>query len=322
MGLGAQSGLVRAARPVSLPVSRARPPIARHTALRPSWARGTTIFPMTARHSLASASGSDEALPCTHFLEIRERSGAAQSRARIDARINRSPAGYPSLRAERESHQGTHPSTSGVSHTIILRRILIRHFDRQLPPDRGPRRNEQIRISPVRLIGPEGEQLGIVPTAQALEKAREAGLDLVEMAADERPPVCKILDYGKMRFLNSQKGNKAGKVRQQKLKEIRVRPRTGDHDVDTKVAQARKFLDHNDKVQVTVLFRGREMQHQQEGRRVLEAVLEKLADAGKVERAPTMDGKKMTALLMPNKAAGRAKSKPKPAADTTAKPST
>ena len=183
--------------------------------------------------------------------------------------------------------------------------------------------NEQIRISPVRLIGAGGEQLGIVPTAQALEKAREAGLDLVEMAADERPPVCKVLDYGKLRFENSQKGNKAGKVRQQKLKEIRVRPKTGDHDVDTKVVQARKFLEHNDKVQVTVLFRGREMQHQQEGRRVLDAVLAKLADAGKVERPPIMEGRKMTALIMPNKAAVKAKPKPaaaKPVATTTAKP--
>jgi translation initiation factor IF-3 len=170
--------------------------------------------------------------------------------------------------------------------------------------------NEQIRISPVRLIGPGGEQLGIVPTAQALEQARAAGLDLVELVAAERPPVCKILDYGKMRYANSQKGNKAGKVRQQKLKEIRVRPKTGEHDVATKVVQARKFLEHNDKVQVTVLFRGREMQHQEEGRRVLDHVLTKLADVGKVERPPLMDGRKMTALLMPLKAA-KAKAGPK-----------
>jgi translation initiation factor IF-3 len=168
--------------------------------------------------------------------------------------------------------------------------------------------NEQIRISPIRLIGAEGEQLGLVPTSQALEKAREAGLDLVEVAADERPPVCKILDYGKMRFANSQKGNKTGKVRQQKLKEIRVRPKTGDHDVDTKAAQARKFLEHNDKVQVTVVFRGREMQHQEEGRRVLDALLERLAKVGKVERPPRLDGKKMTAMLMPIKTV----SKPRP----------
>src|SRR5438876_8070008 len=106
--------------------------------------------------------------------------------------------------------------------------------------------NEQIRISPIRLIGPEGEQLGVIPTVQALDKARAAGLDLVEVAADERPPVCKILDYGKMRFANSQKGNKTRKVRQQKLKEIRLRPKTGDHDLETKAFQARTFLEHND----------------------------------------------------------------------------
>src|SRR5207245_1335022 len=143
--------------------------------------------------------------------------------------------------------------------------------------------------------------------------AREAGLDLVEVAAGERPPVCKILDYGKQQFLNSQKANKAGKVRAQKLKEIRVRPKTGDHDVETKVARARRFLEHNDKVQVTVLFRGREMQHQQEGRRVLDMVLQALADVGKVERPPTMDGRRMTALLMPGKPPGKGQT-PKPTA--------
>ena len=152
----------------------------------------------------------------------------------------------------------------------------------------------------------------MVPTSQALERAREAGLDLVEVAPDERPPVCKILDYGKMRYEASLKSNKAGKVHQQKLKEIRVRPKTGDHDLDTKVAQARKFLQHNDKVQVTVLFRGREMQHQEEGRRVLDALLARLAEVGKVERPPAMDWRKMTVLIMPNKAAAKAQPRPAP----------
>jgi len=138
-----------------------------------------------------------------------------------------------------------------------------------------------------------------VVTALAIAKAKEAQLDLVEVAADERPPVCRILDYGRMRFQNSQKGNKSKKVHQQKMKEIRVRPKTGDHDVETKVNQARKFLEHNDKVLVTVTFRGREMQHQEEGRRVLDVVLEKLADVGKVERPPTLDGKRMSTLLAP-----------------------
>jgi len=160
------------------------------------------------------------------------------------------------------------------------------------------------------LIGANGEQLDIVPTSQALERAREANLDLVEVAPDERPPVCRILDYGKMRFRTSQKGNKSGRVRQQKLKEIRVRPKTGDHDVDTKVNQARKFLEHNDKVLVTVIFRGREIQHQEEGRRVLDMVLEKLADVGKVERPPAMDGRKMTALISPKAAAKGSGTKP------------
>jgi translation initiation factor IF-3 len=147
----------------------------------------------------------------------------------------------------------------------------------------------------------------VVPTSQAMEKAREANLDLVEVAPDERPPVCRILDYGKMRFENSQKGNKSAKVRQQKLKEVRVRPKTGDHDIETKANQAIKFLEHNDKVLITVLFRGREMQHQEEGRRVLDAVLERLAALGKVERPPAMDGRKMTALVSPNGKAKAAK---------------
>src|SRR5262245_64987082 len=114
-----------------------------------------------------------------------------------------------------------------------------------------------------------------------------------------------------MRFKASQKNNKGGRARQQKVKEIRVRPKTGDHDVETKVNQARKVLEHNDKVLVSVLFRGREMQHQQEGRRVLDAVLEKLADVSKVERPPAMDGKRMTALLCPKPGA---RAQPKKAA--------
>jgi len=208
--------------------------------------------------------------------------------------------------------------SSGCFSLYSQRSLDIRHFDRQPSPVHGPRKNEQIRISPIRLIGVAGEQLGTMPTSQALEMAREAGLDLVEVAADERPPVCKILDYGKMRFASSQKGNKGTRARQQKLKEIRVRPKTGEHDVETKVAQARRFLEHNDKVQVTVLFRGREMQHQEEGRRVLDAVLQKLADVCKVERPPMMDGRKMTALLMPSKPAkAQPQARPKQKAEET-----
>ncbi len=173
-------------------------------------------------------------------------------------------------------------------------------IDRHPTHDRNLQRvNEQIRISPVRLIGVNGEQLGVIPTAQALEMAREAQLDLVEVAANERPPVCKIMDFGKFRYQQSRKGNKAAKPHQQKLKEIRVRPKTGEHDIETKVNQARRFLEHRDKVLVNVLFRGRELQHIDEGRRIITGILEKLADLAKVEKPPSMEGKRMTAMLAP-----------------------
>ncbi|MBL8797747.1 MAG: translation initiation factor IF-3 [Planctomycetia bacterium] len=160
--------------------------------------------------------------------------------------------------------------------------------------------NEQIRISPVRLIGINGEQLGVVPTNQAMDMAREANLDLVEVAAQERPPVCKIMDYGKFRYQQQQqKKDKKAKAHQQKLKEIRVRPKTGEHDVETKINQARKFLEHNDKVLVNVLFRGRELQHIEEGQRIIAGMLEKLVDVAKVEKHPSMEGKRMTAMLAP-----------------------
>jgi translation initiation factor IF-3 len=171
--------------------------------------------------------------------------------------------------------------------------------DRHLHERKDQQRvNEQIRIREVRLIDANGEQRGVVPTVQALEMAREAQLDLVEVAANEKPPVCRIMDYGKYRYQQSRKGTKT-KVHQQKVKEIRVRPKTGDHDVDTKINQARKFLEHKDKVLVHVIFKGRELQHIEEGRRVIVHILEKLAEVAKVEKQPSMEGKRMTAMLAP-----------------------
>jgi translation initiation factor IF-3 len=150
----------------------------------------------------------------------------------------------------------------------------------------------------VRLIGVNGEQLGVVPTSQAMDLAREAQLDLVEVAANERPPVCKIMDYGKFRYQQSRKGTRS-KPHQQKLKEIRVRPKTGEHDIEVKINQARKFLEHRDKVLLNVLFRGRELQHIEEGRRIIQGMLEKLIEVGKIEKPPSMEGKRMTAMLAP-----------------------
>jgi translation initiation factor IF-3 len=148
-----------------------------------------------------------------------------------------------------------------------------------------------------------------------MEMAREAGLDLVEVADRERPPVCKIMDYGKFKYAQSKKAHQ--KTHQQKLKEIRVRPKTGDHDIQTKINQARQFLEHNDKVQVNVLFRGREMQHIEEGQRVMNQVLEALANDCKIEQPAKMEGKRMVALLAPKpggpgeKAAGQPAPRPK-----------
>lgn len=201
------------------------------------------------------------------------------------------------------------------------RSLRIPPFDRSGPPraPAGPRMNEQIRIPQVRLIGAEGEQHGIVPTVQALEMARELGLDLVEVADKERPPVCKIMDYGKHKYAQSKK--QATKTHQQKLKELRVRPKTGEHDVDTRVAQARKFLEHGDKVMIKVQFRGREMQHIEEGRRILDSMLVDLQDCCKVETPPRMEGKQMMALLAPKGSTTPAKpNAPKPKPPAPAKP--
>jgi translation initiation factor IF-3 len=161
--------------------------------------------------------------------------------------------------------------------------------------------NDRIRISPIRLIGAEGEQHGIVPTMQAMDMARELGMDLVEIVPNEQPPVCKIMDYGKHKYAQSKKAHQ--KQHQQKLKELRVRPKTGEHDVDTRVNQAKKFLEHGDKVLLKVQFRGREMQHIDEGRRIMDGMLEKLADYAKLEKPPSMEGKLMSAMLAPKPAA-------------------
>jgi len=174
-----------------------------------------------------------------------------------------------------------------------------RRFQDRDRRDHQTRVNEQIRITPIRLIGAAGEQVGVIPTSQALEMAREAQLDLVEVAALEKPPVCKIMDYGKFKFQQKQKAKDRTKTHQQKLKEIRLRPKTDSHDVETKIGQARKFLEHKDKVLIYVMYKGRELQHIEEGKRVLQGMLEKLIDLAKVEKAPSMEGKRMSTMLAP-----------------------
>jgi translation initiation factor IF-3 len=158
--------------------------------------------------------------------------------------------------------------------------------------------NEQIRVTPVRVIGDNGEQLGIMATADAIMAARKVNLDLVLVAPTEKPPVCRIMDYGKFKYQQKKRQHKSH-GHQIRIKEIRVRPKTGDHDIDVKVNRAREFLEHKDKVIVTVTFRGRELAHIDEGRRVLDQVLQKLEDVCKVESAPSHAGKRMTCTLAP-----------------------
>ena len=163
---------------------------------------------------------------------------------------------------------------------------------------RQTRVNDQIRVSPIRVVAADGEQLGILPTADALAKASEAGLDLVEVAPNEKPPVCRIMDYGKYKYEQTKKQNK-GHTHQTKTKEIRVRPKTGEHDINFKIKRAQQFLQHKDKVQVSVLFRGRELAHMQEGRRVINGIIEQLLDLGKVETPPTQQGRRIICMLAP-----------------------
>lgn len=192
----------------------------------------------------------------------------------------------------------TIPPIGGDASEIVPGEDAIGPHDRNQPTERGLRVNEQIRITPVRLINADGTQLGLTPTGKAMELAREQGLDLVEVAPNERPPVCRIMDYGKFKYEQKKRSTKQ-RTHQVQLKEIRVRPKTGQADIRVKVQRAREFLEKKDKVQVNVLFRGRELAHIDEGRRVMNEVLLQLEDVAKVERTPSMEGRRMIAIVAP-----------------------
>ena len=156
--------------------------------------------------------------------------------------------------------------------------------------------NEQIRRSPLRVIAADGAQLGILSIEEALSAARQASLDLVEVAPTEEPPVCRIMDYGKFKYQQKKRQHR-GHTHQVKLKEIRVRPKTGQHDITVKVNRARLFLEHKDKVLLSVMFRGREMAHVEEGRRVINEILAQLEDVARVESPPMQQGRRIVCTL-------------------------
>jgi translation initiation factor IF-3 len=162
--------------------------------------------------------------------------------------------------------------------------------------------NERIRIREVRLVDENGQQVGVIPTMQALEMARDRGLDLVEVAPNAIPPVCRLMDYGKYRYEQSRKDRESRKNQTVvELKEVRIRPKIDDHDLETKGRQAARFLDGGDKVKVSVLFRGREMAHPEIGRGLLDQLGELLRPHGSIEQTPKIEGRTMTMILAPLK---------------------
>lgn len=158
--------------------------------------------------------------------------------------------------------------------------------------------NEQIRTSPLRVIGLEGEQLGVISREEALERARETGLDLVEVAPLEKPPVCRIMDFGKFKYQQKKRLNK-GHTHHSKNKEIRLRPKIGEHDFLTKVNHAKEFLKDRNKVICSVIFRGRENAHVDEGFKLVKRLVEELAEEAKVEQAASMQGRRIVLILAP-----------------------
>jgi translation initiation factor IF-3 len=166
----------------------------------------------------------------------------------------------------------------------------------------GPRTNDRIRITPIRLIDQNGEMMGIVETDDARRQAMEAGLDLVEISPDARPPVCKIMDFGKFKYEESKK-QKAGKSKASELKEVRLgrSMKIDPHDVGIRVQQARRFLLEGHKVQLVASFKGREMAHREIGDRLVSDVINRLLDLGKLEAAPRLNGKRINAIISPDK---------------------
>ena len=178
-----------------------------------------------------------------------------------------------------------------------------RRFDRRLPERDQTRINDRIRVPEVRLIGEDGNQIGVMKTPDALKYAEERDLDLVEVAPDARPPVCRVLDYSKYKYEQAQKLKAARKHQQQiTIREIKFRPKIAQNDYDTKKGHVERFLKGRDKVKVTIMFRGREQAHPERGTALLEKLAGELSEFAVVEQLPLQDGRNMTMMLAPSKA--------------------
>ncbi len=169
-----------------------------------------------------------------------------------------------------------------------------------MPSRSGPRVNRAITVAEVRLIDETGENVGVVSTSDALDRADNAGLDLVEISPGAEPPVCKILDYGRFKYQDQKRKNEARKKQKTvDVKEIKMRPNIDQHDYDVKMRAINRFIDEGDKVKVTMRFRGREMAHQDLGLKVLDRVRDQLEEVAKVEQFPKMEGRQMTMVVAP-----------------------
>jgi translation initiation factor IF-3 len=180
---------------------------------------------------------------------------------------------------------------------------IPRRFDRR-PPERDTTRiNDRIRVSEVRLIDENGEQVGVVPTAQALDRARDRDLDLVEIAPTAKPPVVRILDYSKYKYEQEQRKKAARKHQQQvTIREMKLRPKIATHDYETKKGHILRFLRDQNKVKVTIMFRGREQAHPERGEALLRKLAGELAELAVIEQEPNQEGRNMTMMLAPVKA--------------------
>ena len=168
----------------------------------------------------------------------------------------------------------------------------------------GPRINDRIRITPIRLIDENGEMVGVVETDEARRRAMDVGLDLVEIAADVRPPVCKIMDFGKYKYEQSKKDRQGKKSKGSEMKEVRLgrSMKIDPHDVEIRVQQALRFLLEGHKVQLVASYRGRELAHKQIGEAKMDDVIKKLCELGRLEAAPKLAGKRLTAIIAPDRA--------------------
>jgi translation initiation factor IF-3 len=178
-----------------------------------------------------------------------------------------------------------------------------RRFDRRPPERDTTRTNDRIRVPEVRVIGEDGDQIGIMRTDEALRYAQQRDLDLVEVAPEARPPVCRVLDYSKYKYEQAQKQKAARKHQTQiTIREIKFRPKIAQHDYDTKKGHVERFLRNKDKVKITIMFRGREVTHPERGTMILDRLAEELSELAVVEQRPNLDGRNMTMMLGPSKA--------------------